>query len=94
MDKEKEEAFKSELQERLVRIKDVDFVERQWRKFCRSKRYAYFSVLRGHNRLVRGLNRLIHFTDCFYSQSKLMTLQNVIQCEAHREILKSILSEI
>ena len=92
MDKDKEEAFKKDLHEMSARIKDIEFVEKQWREFCKNKRYVYFSVLRGHNRFLRGLNRLVHFSDWFYSRSELATLQHVIRCESLREVLNTILS--
>lgn len=86
--------FRTRLQEMSARIADVSFVEAQWHDFCKPRRHVYFSILRGHNRLFRALNRLTHFTDWFYSQKELTALQNVIRCEAHREVLQTVLSEV
>jgi hypothetical protein len=92
MSKNEEEAFRLSLQEMSARIRDVDFVERQWLEFCKDKRYVYFSFLRGHNRLLRVLNRLVHFSDWFYSRSELTTLRHVIRCETLVEVLNTVLS--
>lgn len=92
MTKGREEAFKRELQERSARIKEEGFVEKQWQEFCMTKRYIYFSKLRGHNRLLRGFNRLVHFSDWFYSRTELRTLRHVIRCETLREVLDTVLS--
>lgn len=92
LEKNEEENFRRDLENKSVLIKDDDFVEKQWKRFCEKYRYTYFSVLRGHNRLVRGINKLLHFTDIFYSKNSLLTLQNVIRCEAHREVIETILS--
>ena len=84
--------FRRDLQARSVRIQDEGFVEREWRAFCKAKRYFYFSILRGHSRLLRALNRMVHFTDWLYSRDRLRTLQNAVRCESHREALHSIIS--
>ncbi len=87
------ETFLRELQTRSARVTHEEFIERKWREFCRAKRYLYFSIMRGHSRPVRFLNRMTHFTDRLYSRHSLMTLQNVVRCEAHRQVLQTLLSE-
>lgn len=86
-------AFRRDLQARSARVQEEGFVEREWRAFCRKQRDLYFSILRGHSRPVRALNRMMHFTNWLYSRAKLRTLHNVVRCDAHREVLQTILSE-
>jgi len=94
LEKNEEENFRRDLENQSALIRNDDFVEKQWKYFCEKYRYPYFSGLRGHNRLVRGINKLFHFSDIFYSKNSLLTLQNVIRCEAHREVIETILSDI
>lgn len=94
MSADEETTFTRDLQDRSARIQEEGFVEQEWRKFCQKKRHEYFSILRGHSRPVRGLNRMVHFTDWLYSRDELRRLQNTVRCEAHREVLQSILSEV
>ena len=74
-------------------IQDPDLVERRWIDFCRKNQHLYFSILRGHGRIRRGLNRLLGFSDRMYSKSAVAILENVIRCQAHREVLSGILQE-
>jgi len=76
---------------RSQNIKESGFVEKEWEKFCSDKRYNYFSILRGHNKMIKTLNKYLHFTDWFYSKKNKKTLKNVTRCESHQEALKTIL---
>lgn len=93
MSADDEEAFRRGIQARSIRIQEEGCVEQEWRAFCMKKRHLYFSILRGHNRPMRVLNRIVRFTDWFYSRDGLRTLHNTVRCDAHREVLQSILSE-
>jgi len=93
MEKKEEEIFLSNLQNQSKLIQDVNFVDKQWRQFCQKMKYTYISNLRGHNRLFRYLNRIFHFSNLFYSKKSRKTLQNIIRCEIHREVLETILSD-
>ncbi len=92
MSKENESIFLSELGEKSAKIKDIDFVEKEWESFCKQFRYTYSSIFRGHNRLFRFLNRLFHFSDLFYTKHDQLVLQNIVRCESHREAIIAMLS--
>jgi len=92
MSRENESDFLKELEEKSGKIKDVDFVEKEWALFCKRLRYNYFSIFRGHGRLLRFFNRLFHFSDLFYSKYDQLVLQNIVRCESHREAIITILS--
>jgi len=77
---------------RSEQIQDPDFVYKEWNRFCQGKRYRYYSKLRGHSKLLRILNRYIHFSDWFYTRKKEMVLSNILRCESHREMLETILN--
>ncbi len=92
MEKSEAMVFKSDLEKESALIRDTSFVRRQWRQYCQSQKYTYFNILRGHSRLLRGLNKLLHFSDLLYSDKELEVLRNVVRCETHREVLDTILS--
>ena len=94
MNKAEEEYFKLGLRQQSALIKDRNFVEKRWVQFCRNNKYIYFSILRGHNRLLRQLNSRFHFSDILYSKNSLLGLQNIVNCEADREVLETILLDI
>jgi poly-gamma-glutamate synthesis protein (capsule biosynthesis protein) len=85
-------AFEQQLEKESSLIRDTAFVQARWREYCRGQRYTYFNILRGHSRPMRGLNKLLHFSDMLYSEKELEVLRNVIRCETHREVLDTILS--
>lgn len=94
MSMDEEAVFMQDLKVKSEQIREKDFVERNWLAFCSKKKHFYFSILRGHSGRFRKLNRITHFTDHLYSRNRLMQLLNVVRCEAHREVLQTILSEL
>jgi len=86
-------AFVAELARRRREVEADGFVERQWNDYCRSQKYLYSSRLRGHGRLLRLLNRKIHFTDWLVSKESKLDQRNVIECETHREVLETLWKE-
>jgi len=85
-------AFEQQLEKESSLIRDTAFVQARWREYCQGQRYTYFNILRGHSRPMRGLNKLLHFSDLLYSQQELEVLRNIVRCETHREVLDTILS--
>lgn len=75
-------------------IQDAELVERKWIEFCREKRDLYLSILAGHGRLRRKFNQLTGLIDHLYSSDAIATLENVVRCEAHHEVLQSILYDL
>jgi len=92
MPPEEEKQLLSDLEDMAQQIQDRGFVRDQWEAFCKQYRYLYFSLLRGHKRLPRALNTRLHFSDLFYSPGARKMLYNIVVCQAHREVLKTILS--
>lgn len=80
---------------RSEEIKNETFVEEAYRKFADASIKDYlvnFSGL-GSNLFFRGLNKLSHnefskwFVNKLFSKSKLLSILNHIECEAHRELI-------
>jgi len=81
------------VEERSQQIQSESFVRQRWLQFCREHKYTYFSRLYGHNRLLRGLNRYLHFSDWLYRQDTALMVRNVVECETHREVLETLWRE-
>lgn len=78
-----------------LNINDKTFVEQSWIKFCLNKRALYFAYLLGFNRWLIHLNRLSKnaLVPLFYSKKYLRTSQNIVRCEAHNEVLHTVLKQ-
>ena len=87
--KEKKE-FLRNLEERSKKITSTEYVKEQWLELCKKEKYLYASRVLGHNRVLRILNRKIHFSDWLYSKTTKMMVRNVVECEVHREGLETL----
>lgn len=85
------EAFHSQLRLMEREIQDAEFVWRKWSEFCKEKRSLCFSILAGHGRLRRRLNRLTGLTEFLHASEAIAVLENVLRCEAHREVIHEVL---
>lgn len=70
-------------------IKDKAFVQKQYDNYCSQIITDYFGVIRGYKLWVALLNKIFGNTKLvdWYSDRELLSIRNVIECEAHREIL-------
>ncbi|GIU00531.1 PGA biosynthesis protein CapA [Sulfurovum sp. TSL6] len=84
----------SGFQDRSNDIKDVENVQRLWNEYCDTHKYTFLSRLLGHNRLIRVLNRLFHFTDVFFRGHKLVMIRNLVETESHHEAIVTILRKL
>lgn len=82
--------FLAELAKRSDLISSLDFVKEQWVKLCEKDKYLYASRVLGHNRVLRILNRKLHFSDWLYKKETKMMVRNVVECEVHREGLETL----
>lgn len=87
-------AFTERVKNRSERVKNETYIEKKWHEISETEKYYFFSTLRGHNQLFRSINKFTHFTNIIYSQKQLLALQNIVNCESHRELLQCILSKI
>lgn len=72
-----------------------DFIETEWEKFCKKKKATYYPMLFGKNRVYNKLNRLFKnkLFNLFTSKHKKMTTMNIIRCDAHNEVVKTLLEK-
>ncbi|MCI0696565.1 CapA family protein [candidate division KSB1 bacterium] len=90
MEKEKERTFREALEERSCFVTNDDFVNAEWLRFCEIRKHDYFNKALGLSRLFRKLNSRGLLSPYFYKTRPMAGLQNLISCEAHREVLETI----
>jgi hypothetical protein len=90
MQGEERSKFLAAMAHRSEQILNADFVHENWLKHCCGEKYNYFSLLYGYNRLMRVLNRKLHYSDWLYTRKKKLMVRNVVECETHREVLETL----
>jgi len=93
MDRRALSAFASHL-ERLSGIIASDAsLDREWQRFCSTRRLSYLSTLFGLSRFERRLVRLGVWPAWRARRSSIPVLLNILRCESHREALLTILEQ-
>ena len=82
--------------ERSTNITDSKYIERKWIEFCNTKKSLYLPYLFGFGRYFISLNRILKnkIVSVFYSKRAIRTNHNVIRCEAHNEVIHTILNKL
>jgi poly-gamma-glutamate synthesis protein (capsule biosynthesis protein) len=89
----KKDMFLNLIDKRSRAIKDDSFVYEKWLEFCKKKKHEYINRIYGHNKILAKLNFYQQFVKYFYSKKSVLRLKNTISCEAHREVIETILSQ-
>lgn len=76
-------------------LKKPERIEELWKEFSLKNAAIYYPSLFGRGRIFTRLNRISNnrLIDLFYSQKKRSKTMNLIRCEAHHEVLHTILKE-
>ena len=79
--------------ERSEQIKDPEFIKNKYSCFVEEYIYNYLCSLRGHQSfLFRVINKISKnrlrklLVNCKYGKQQFLTIQNYVECEAHREL--------
>ena len=82
------------LKNRKEQIKKPDFIETSWLKFCKTKEGNYLPHLFGLGRIANKLNRIFNnkLISLFYTKKQHMITNNLIRCEAHHEVIQTLLN--
>ncbi|MDY2720464.1 MAG: CapA family protein [Candidatus Faecousia sp.] len=82
-----------QIMELSAQISDEAFLASQWDKFCQKDAALYYGLFYGRGRVVNKLNRILggRLLNLLYSKKKKMISMNLIRCDAHREVMKTIL---
>ena len=80
--------------ERSEQIKDPEFIKNKYSCFAEEYIYNYLCSLRGHQSFFfRAINKISKnrirklLVNCKYRKQQFLTIQNYVECEAHRELL-------
>lgn len=89
------EEILSRLETESAKISDESFLTTEWRTFCEQQKASYLSMLFGFGTNVNRLNRLLHngIVKLFYRRRQLNVTHNIIRCDAHKEVVETILEE-
>lgn len=85
----------SELNSRSSRINDEEFIVEQWEQFCTRAENLYLGLAYGWNRYLIFLNRKTrgNLLKMIYGLRKRNITQNLIRCESHHEVLRTVLDK-
>lgn len=85
--------WRQTLQERERNIANDKFIEEQWQQFCARIAPLNLPLLLGWRRLPIALNRRLgnSIVKLFYSRRRANVTHNLIRCEAHHEVVTTIL---
>lgn len=74
---------------------DSEFLKEEWLAFCRSMKSLNLPLLYGKSKLYNRINRLVgnRLIDCCYGDTAKMIALELIRCEAHLEVMKTILED-
>lgn len=91
-EKESEKRIKQIHDDSLL-INDPSWISNQWLQFSKKQEALDLALLYGWNRLFNKLNRVLgnRLIKKHYSHRKLMTTMNLLRCEAHHEVVQTIL---
>jgi poly-gamma-glutamate synthesis protein (capsule biosynthesis protein) len=86
----------AQMHQRSKKINDTAFIETSWIAFCNAKKALYLPYLFGFGRYFISLNRIFKnkLVTIFYSKRAIRTNHNVIRCEAHNEVIHTILNNL
>lgn len=77
------------------KISDKNFLSDQWKHFCTCKEPLYMAMLLGFGKNTNRLNRLLRnfLVKMFYNKRQLNVIHNLIRCDAHEEVIETILEK-
>ena len=78
-----------DFEKRSLQIQENDFVEKEYEKFAKKMQGFYLDSLLANYYFYRVFSKFfgINISKWLYTKKRLLRLQNLIQCEAHRELL-------
>lgn len=75
------------------KMNNTTFIHESWEQFCKKSKPLYLPLLLGLGRIPIHSNRLLNnkLIQFFYPRKRLRTTLNLIRCEAHYEVISTIL---
>ena len=77
------------------KIHNPEFIASEWKKFCKERESLYMPLLLGFGKNTNRLNRLLGnaIVRLLYNKRQLNVIHNIIRCDAHEEVLETILEQ-
>lgn len=93
--KEESEKRVEEMHKDSEKLNDLLWIENQWLLFSKKQEAMYFPMLFGRGRVFNKVNRILNnkLINKIYSRGKFMVTMNLLRCEAHHEVVQTILEE-
>lgn len=90
-DEQQSEEIMQGFNERSRQILDEGFVQQEYDKFADQMLNGYLEIFHGRRIISRILNKLFRHRRMkrIYSENDLITMQNIVECEAHKELLQT-----
>ncbi|MFD2514338.1 CapA family protein [Pontibacter locisalis] len=93
LDPEEENTILEEIFEINKVIINQDLLEKEWNQFCYKMGPYYLSTIFNLSRIERKLLKLKFFSNIFIKGNRKIKTLNMIQCEAHKDILLNLLNK-
>ena len=76
-----------------AQLQNPQFIREQWKQYCLGQEALDLALLYGKSRVFNKLNRILgnRLIKLFYRRKKQMITMNLIRCEAHHEVVTTIL---
>ena len=93
-------ASDSDTQKRIEKMKkdsekitDPVYIKEEWKKYCSKQEALDLALVYGKNRVFNKINRILNnkLINLLYKGKKQMITMNLIRCEAHHEVVQTIL---
>lgn len=83
------------LLERSVMVTDAPFIQKQWDDFCNRQETDYLPLLWGWSVNLIRINRILKnlFVTLFVHKRPRNASHNLVRCDAHREVVETILKK-
>lgn len=88
-------AVLSHLEAESVKLTDDTFLSESWKAFCRRQASMYLAMTFGLSTNMNRLNRLLRngLIRLLYNRREMNVTHNIIRCDAHREVIETILED-
>lgn len=93
--KAKANTIKGDFDKMSSHIDDKNFIKKEWSKFCKKSESLNLPLLLGWNRYLIFINRKLNgaLVKYLFGRHKKNITHNLIRCEAHNEVINTILSQ-
>lgn len=90
---EKMAARLKKMAEQSACLSDPAEIKKKWDVFCEERASEYLPAMLCYGRVANKLNRMLHgkLTKYLVSRSKKMVAMNIVRCDAHRDVLQTVL---